>query len=178
MAEETVEEINEAGEKKKLFSYAFHKRQFITSLIAFAVMLGFCIYGHTNILLAVVCGAAYFFIKGMDVNPPAKLNGLWFAIEVFLSSIFTIYLIQYLLLDDELRAKTSSTKLWLNILCALVVYLLVMAIAARITKCIMISHITLLSGAGIDYFVYRFRGNELIFSDLKSFKTGLSVATE
>ncbi len=178
MAEEVTEGIKEEEEKKKFFSYAFHKRQMITSLIAFAVMLGFCIYGHTNILLAVICGAAYFFIKGMDVNPPVKLNGLWFAIEIFLSSIFTVYLIQYLLLDDELRAKTTDAKIWLNILCALVVYLIVMAICARITKCIMISHITMLSVAGIDYFVYRFRGNELIFSDLKSFKTGLSVATE
>lgn len=177
MAEE-VAEASKEGEKKKLFSYAFHRRQAITSLIAFTVMLGFCIYGHTNILLAVLLGAAYFFIKGMDVNPPAKLNGLWFAIEVVASSVFTVYLIQFLLLDDELRAKTTASKLRLNVLCALIVYLVVMAIAARVTKCIMIGHITMLSMAGINYFVYRFRGNELIFSDLKSFKTGLSVATE
>ena len=30
--------------------------------------------------------------------------------------------------------------------------------------------------AGINYFVYLFRGNEFIFSDLKSIQTGLSVA--
>ena len=40
----------------------------------------------------------------------------------------------------------------------------------------LISHIVLLSLAGINYFVYLFRGNEFIFSDLKSIQTGLSVA--
>ncbi len=33
-----------------------------------------------------------------------------------------------------------------------------------------------MSLAGINYFVYLFRGNEFIFSDLKSIQTGLSVA--
>lgn len=39
-----------------------------------------------------------------------------------------------------------------------------------------ISHIALMTFAGINYFVYLFRGNEFIFSDLRSISTGLSVA--
>lgn len=178
MADEKEFQAQQPEEKEKLFSYAFTKKQLRAALIAFAVMLGFCIYGHTNILLAVICGAVYFFIKGMTIHLPEKLNYLWLAIELFLCSLFTVYLVQYLLLDDELRAKTTADKLRLNVLCTLAVYLLVMAIIARISKCVMISHITLLSLAGINYFVYRFRGNEIIFSDWKSFRTGLSVATE
>ena len=40
----------------------------------------------------------------------------------------------------------------------------------------MIAHCALMSFAGINYFVYLFRGNEFIFSDLRSAATGLSVA--
>ncbi len=178
MAEVVTEEITETREKKKLFTYAFQKKQLRAALIAFAFMLGFCIYGQTNPLLAALCGGIYYLIKGMDVNPPAKLRGLWLGIEVLLSSVFTVYLIQFMLLDDESRAKTTDTKLRLNVLCAIVVYLVILAIGARITKGLMIGHISMLSLAGVDYFVYRFRGNEIIFSDLKSFGTGLSVATE
>ena len=173
-----MSDITETEEKKKLISFAFSKKQLRATLIAFAVMLGFCIYGHTNVLLALICGTAYYFIKGTSIHLPEKLNYLWLAIELFLCSLFTVYLVQFLLLDDELRAKTTAEKLRLNVLCALAFYLIVMAIVARVSKCVMISHITLLSLAGINYFVYRFRGNEIIFSDWKSFRTGLSVATE
>ena len=171
-------EESETQENQKLFAYAFTKKQLRAALIAFAVMLGFCIYGHTNIALALICGGVYYLIKGMTIHLPEKLNYLWLSIELFLCSLFTVYLVQFLLLDDELRAKTTPDKLRLNVLCALAFYLIVMAIVARISKCVMISHITLLSLAGINYFVYRFRGNEIIFSDWKSFGTGLTVAAE
>ena len=36
--------------------------------------------------------------------------------------IFTAYHIQYLLLDAELRAKISDNKMFLNVLCCLVVF--------------------------------------------------------
>jgi hypothetical protein len=43
------------------------------------------------------------------------------------------------------------------------------------TSCL-ISHLFLILLAWIDYFVYLFRGNEFIFSDVRSIQTGLSVA--
>ena len=52
--ESTQTEEKQAEEKQKLFAFAFTKKQLRATLIAFAVMLGFCIYGHTNILLAVM----------------------------------------------------------------------------------------------------------------------------
>lgn len=168
----------ENQEEVKLFRYAFSRKQLRAALIAFAVMVFFCIYGRTNLLLAVICGGVYYLIKGMRIHLPDKLNYLWLAIELTLSSFFTTYLIQYMLLDDETRSKTTDAKLRLNVLCALVVYLVVLAVGARVIKCVMIAHISMLSFAGIDYFVYNFRGNEIIFSDLKSFGTGLSVASE
>ena len=90
--------------------------------------------------------------------------------------IFTAYHIQYLLLDAELRAKISDNKMLLNVLCCLVVFLAVQVFTSNTGLTCLISHIVLLSLAGINYFVYLFRGNEFIFSDLKSIQTGLSVA--
>ena len=90
--------------------------------------------------------------------------------------IFTAYHIQYLLLDAELRAKISDNKMLLNVLCCLVVFLVVQVFTNNTGLTCLISHIVLLSFAGINYFVYLFRGNEFIFSDLKSIQTGLSVA--
>ncbi len=92
------------------------------------------------------------------------------------SSIFTAYHVQYLLLDSELRAKISQEKMMLNILCCLAVFLAVQVFTNNTGLTCMISHIFLISLAGINYFVYLFRGNEFIFSDLKSIQTGLSVA--
>lgn len=90
--------------------------------------------------------------------------------------IFTAYHIQYLLLDAELRAKISDNKMLLNVLCCLVVFLVIQIFTNNTGLTCLISHIVLLSLAGINYFVYLFRGNEFIFSDLKSIQTGLSVA--
>ena len=63
-----------------------------------------------------------------------------------------------------------------NVLCCLVVFLAVQVFTNNTGLTCLISHIVLLSLAGINYFVYLFRGNEFIFSDLKSIQTGLSVA--
>ena len=78
-------------------------------------------------------------------------------------------------LDAELRAKISDTNAVKRIM-------LPGSFSGRpgiydnTGLTCLISHIVLLSFAGINYFVYLFRGNEFIFSDLRSISTGLSVA--
>ena len=91
-------------------------------------------------------------------------------------SIFTAYHIQYLLLDAELRSRITREKMIYNILCCLVVFLVVQIVTNRAGLSCIIAHTFLMLVAGINYFVYLFRGNEFIFSDLKSIQTGLSVA--
>ena len=81
-----------------------------------------------------------------------------------------------LLLDAELRAKITDTKMFLNVLCCLVVYVVVQVFTKNAGLTCIISHMALMIFAGINYFVYLFRGNEFIFSDLRSISTGLSVA--
>lgn len=126
---------------------------------------------------AFVCfGFLYFFIKSLKIESNQKLSWLWTALTLALSSIFTAYHVQYLLLDDELRTKISDEKMRLNILCCLVVFLVIQIFTNRLDRTCMISYVFLMVLAGINYFVYLFRGNEFIFSDLKSIQTGLSVA--
>ena len=121
-------------------------------------------------------GVLYFGIKSLKIELNEKLSWLWSALMLGSGGIFTAYHIQYLLLDAELRAKISDNKMLLNVLCCLVVFLVVQVFTNNTGLTCLISHIVLLSFAGINYFVYLFRGNEFIFSDLKSIQTGLSVA--
>lgn len=121
-------------------------------------------------------GVLYFFIKSLKIELSDKLSWLWTGLMLGLGAVFTAFHVQYLLLDAELRAKISNEKMLLNILCCLVVFLAVQCFTNNAGLTCIISHVLLLLIAGINYFVYLFRGNEFIFSDLKSIQTGLSVA--
>lgn len=123
-----------------------------------------------------IFGAVYFLIKSLEIQLPEKLNFLWAAVMIAGGSIFTAYLVQYLLLDAELRAKISDQKMWLNVLCCLTLFLVVQIFTNKVGLTCIISHGILMFLAAINYFVYLFRGNEFIFSDIKSAQTGLSVA--
>lgn len=121
-------------------------------------------------------GVLYFFIKSLKVELSEKLPWVWTTIMLLTGSIFTAYHVQYLLLDAELREKITDTKMMQNIICCLIVFVAVQIFTNNTGLTCIISHVFLMSLAGINYFVYLFRGNEFIFSDLKSAQTGLSVA--
>ena len=122
-------------------------------------------------------GAVYFLVKSLEV----EIQNVWVkrigsVLMIGAGSVMTTYMIQYLLLDAELRAKITDQKMLLNVMCSLVVYLGVQVLTKSTGLTCIISHVALMLFAGIDYFVYLFRGNEFIFSDLRSISTGLSVA--
>lgn len=146
--------------------------------LAVAMILAAVLFFHIgfSVFALLGFGACYFLIKSLEIELNPKLPWVWTALMIGLSSIFTAYHIQYLLLDAELRAKITQEKMMLNILCCLVVFLAVQVFTNNTGLTCMIAHIFLISVAGINYFVYLFRGNEFIFSDLKSIQTGLSVA--
>lgn len=122
-------------------------------------------------------GVFYFLIKNLETEITSPIvKGILTVLFLGGGSIFTTHLIQYLLLDAELRAKITDTKLQLNVLCCLAVYLMIQIFTRNAGLTCMIAHCALMSFAGINYFVYLFRGNEFIFSDLRSAATGLSVA--
>lgn len=122
-------------------------------------------------------GAVYLFVKNIEVELKEKLPWLWTSLLFGLSGIFSTYMVQFLLLDAELRAKISGEKIFLNILCCMSLYFFVQVFTNNTGLSCIISHILIMILAGTDYFVYLFRGNELIFSDIKSVQTGLSVAS-
>ncbi len=119
---------------------------------------------------------AYAGIKWLVIEWKDSLAWLWTILGVVLSSVFSTHMVQYLLLNDELRAKIKDDKLWLNIVCCMVLYTGIQAITNHIGVTCLISHTILMVLATVNYFVFMFRGNEFIFSDIRSAATGLSVA--
>lgn len=120
--------------------------------------------------------AVYTGIKWLVVEWKESLSWLWTTLAIGLSSIFSIHMVQYLLLDAELRAKIKDDKLWLNIVCAMVLYSGMQALTNNVGLACFISHTALMLLAAVNYFIFMFRGNEFIFSDIRSAATGLSVA--
>lgn len=156
--------------------FSLEKENIIRTVTA-AILAGvLCFQTGIPVYVLSVFIALYFGIKSMEIGLNPKLSALWAVFLVGSSSIFTVYHVQYLLLDVELRAKISDEKMFLNALCCLVVFLVMQAVTNNVGLGCMISHIFLMLLAGVNYFVYLFRGNEFIFSDLKSIQTGLSVA--
>ncbi len=119
----------------------------------------------------------YFAVKNVEIELNEKYHWFFLIGAMGAGSILTAWLIQYLLLVEDLRLRLSNRTFFLNICCVLFVYLLVQIFTNRGELTCMISHIMLLVFAGINYFVYDFRGNELTFGDFKSVSTGLSVAS-
>ncbi len=139
---------------------------------AFAMLLA---VGYHPLAL-VLFGILLFAIRSIRLELDERTPWLWTAVMFGAGAAFTVYSIQYLLLDAELFAKTSSHMLRMNILCVLLVYLLVQVFTNNSGLTCMIAHSGFLLLGFINYFVYMFRGNEFSFSDLRSIGTGLSVA--
>lgn len=146
---------------------------------AIAMVVAFLLFLETGYALPVLFlfGAVYLFIKNLKIELNEKLPWIWTLLMFGLSSVLTVHLVQYLLLDAELRAKITDEKIFLNIVCCLAVYFFVQIFTNNVGLSCIISYICLMILAGANYFVYMFRGNELIFSDIKSIQTGLSVAS-
>lgn len=146
--------------------------------LAGAMILATVLFFHIGFPVYVLIGfgVAYFIVKSLEIELNEKFAWLWTAVILGGGSVFTAYSVQYLLLDSELRAEISGERMFLNIVCCLVVSLIMQVLTKRPSVACMISHVFLMLVAGANYFVYLFRGNELIFSDLTSVGTGLSVA--
>lgn len=151
------------------------------NLIYVAVMAVISFVAHIlsgiSVFNMILFPVLYFAVKNMKIELNGKYDWLFLTGMIGAGSILTAWLIQYLLLVEDLRIRISDRTFFLNICCVLFVYLLVQAFSNRGELACMISHILLMMFAGINYFVYDFRGNELTFGDFKSVSTGLSVAS-
>lgn len=154
----------------------YDKKNNIRFAVAFflAIVMYFTIGYPIWVLLAY--GVLYYLIKSLKIELDERLPWLWTVILFGGGATLTMFSIQYLLLEWDLFMLTSDEKLFLNVLCCLVFYLLVQLFTNNTGLTCIISHITLICVGFINYFVYLFRQNEFTFSDLRSVGTGLSVA--
>lgn len=134
------------------------------------------IFSGISIFNTVMFILLFFAVKNLQAEWNEKLNGWLTAAAIAAGSIVTTWLVQYLLLVEDLRERISEETFFLNICCTFVVYLLVQACTNHAGLTCILSHSILMVFAGANYFVYEFRGNELTFADLKTVSTGLSVA--
>ncbi len=156
--------------------FEYEKKNNIRLAVVFfpALVLFFAVGFRWWVLL--VFGALYYLIKSVTITLDERLPWLWASILFAGGAAFTMFSIQYLLLEPELFNRTTDRMLFLNALCCLAFYLIVHLFTCNAGLTCIISHVILLVFGFINYFVYLFRQNEFIFADLRSIGTGLSVA--
>lgn len=154
----------------------FQKADIGWLFVALVIGVVFWIVTGFSPLVLVIFGILYFLIQGLKVEINPRFAWMNAVVLLAVGSVFTAYHVQFLLLDAEFRAKISDSRMFLNILCSLVIYLVVQVFSPQTGTSCIIAHSFIMLLAGINYFVYLFRGNEFIFADLRSIQTGLSVA--
>lgn len=166
--------------KKKGFSltWSLGWSNAIISVIVLAVMLFLCIYGKVSMMVGLGAGAAVFLMSCVKLELPKKWNLVWIPLLLSFSAWMSVKLVQYLLLDEELRVRISANHFRLNVLCALLLYLLILGMTARTQVACIVSHGFWMLLAMVNYFVYQFRGNEFSMTDIKAASTGFSVASK
>ena len=102
----------------------FEKTNLIRLIVAmiFAAVLYFKVTFPVYVLAGF--GVSYFLIKSLSV----ELNNKWLRLALGIlmlggSSVMTAHMVQYLLLDAELRARIMGNKMFLNILCLSLIHI-------------------------------------------------------
>ncbi len=152
------------------------KNMIISAVGAFASVAGHVLCG-ISVFNTVLFVLLFFAVQNLDFELDEKYNGLVTAAVIGVSGVFTTWLVQYLLLVEDLRGRLSNQMFLLNIGCCLVIYLAAEFCVNHLGAACIIAHLLVMLLAGANYFVYEFRGNELTFSDLRTVSTGLSVAS-
>lgn len=158
--------INFSLKKKNMIRYGI--------IMALAGILFLAVKFH--ILALIGFGVVYFLLETFHIELSKKIPWVWTLILFGIGAVFTMYMVQYLLLEPELFVKTKAIKLFWNVLCILVVYFAALFFTNRVYLSACVSHGIFMILAFVNYYVYLFRENEFIFPDLRSIGTGLSVA--
>ena len=116
------------------------------------------------------------FPAKMTVTHSNMLSWVYTAFWMWFGPWFSVWCMQHIILEQELYAKTGKTAFKMNVLCVAVLYLAMLVVFARTRWAFVVSHVIILIIAFADYFVYEFRQNEIVYADLDTIGTGLSVA--
>lgn len=120
--------------------------------------------------------AVFYLVKSLEIELNENLPWLFTVIIFGLGSTFSMFAIQYMMLEWDDFMKTTDIRLFINVCIVLLFYLLGLIITKNPAVSAVIGHCIVLFLAFVNYFVYQFRGNEFGFADLKSIGTGISVA--
>lgn len=123
-------------------------------------------------------GSKLAFLKKMTVTWSNMISWVITALLIWGGAWFSTWCMQRVILEDEFFVKTGKTAMRLNMLCILILYLGMLCLFARTRWAFVVSHTLILIIAFADYFVYEFRQNEIVFADLDTIGTGLSVASQ
>ena len=159
---------------KVTFKYDKKNNIWFLVMLFLAVVMYVTIDFHIGALVGYA--GLYYLIKSLSIELDERYPWLWTLILFVLGAVLSVFCVQYLILEPENFSRTNDFMLFLNVLCALTVYLFVQLFTDNVALSCAISHLFLLCLAFINYFVYLFRGNEFTFADIRSIGTGLSVA--
>ena len=188
------------------FSFVCNKKTLIMSGIMTVIAAILVIWSRSPLPMIFGFGVVYFLLRGLDIRLSEEtpfwwkkltdsgigkklafpgrmtvthknlISWIWSIFLFFIGPWFSVWCMQWTILEPELYAKTGKTAFRLNVLCVLILYLALLVIFARVKTAWTISHILILVIAFADYFVYEFRENEISFADMDTIGTGLTVA--
>ena len=162
------------------FIKKLNRKQLNAFIILVAVAAAMLITTHYPWYYFILFAGLLYLILSvkLEISSKGAWPWIWTVVLYVLGPVFSIFCIQYTILEPEDFVRTKQHIWHLNYLCAAVIYLLVLAIAASVRWAWIISHGIFLLAGFVDYFVYQFRGNEVQFSDIQTIGTGLKVAKE
>ena len=146
----------------------YDKKNNIWAAIAIILAVVMYVTIDFSIVALIAYGFLYYLVKSLHLELDDRCPWLWTLILFIGGSCLTTFSIQYMLLDPENFTRTTYEKLFLNVLCCLIVYFVVQIFTNNSGLTCIIAHVSLLSFGFVDYFVYLFRGNEFTFSDIRS----------
>jgi len=154
----------------------YQKKNNVYLIVMMAIAILLYVWNPYPVRIIVLFGALYYLIKSLDIELYPKIPWLWTAILFGTGSFLSVCLMQHIILDNELYPETEKKILFLNVLIAAAIYFTFHFFIRNAGIAAMVAHIFLVSLAFLNNYVYAFRQNEFMFSDLTSMGTGLSVA--
>ncbi|MDO4475948.1 MAG: LTA synthase family protein [Lachnospiraceae bacterium] len=157
-------------------NFKFDRRSGMATGIASAVALGLWIWTRYPLWMLPAFAVAFALLSATTLRLDGILGVAAGAGLLYGGAWFSVYALQTIILEPDLMEKTKDSIWELNMLMVLIVYLVVATVLLSVRWTWLIVHSLCLVVALADYFVYQFRGNEIIYGDLTSLGTGATVA--
>lgn len=156
------------------FKYDWKNNIWFGAMLGLALVL-FLITGYMW-WIPLAFSFVFYLVKSIEIEINEKIPWVYTVIIFGIGATFTMFSMQYMLLEWDDFMKTPDIRLFTNVCIVLLFYLLSLVITGKMALSVIIGHVIVIFIAFTDYFVYQFRGNEFGYADLRSIGVGLSVA--